>query len=254
MAATIESPILKLTADDVIRRENPQLADGLLNYGDSETISEAYLAEIIAEQEDVAISGLPEGYAEFARGEVTGEILTAEATGTQLTTLQLTLFPVVSGSVVLYVDYGGGMYGDAGTFPSYNPNKRPYSDRKLADRYDSTKYSVNNTSGAVTMSPALTEGQSVYADYQHTATQKIKMLRHVVLVLVSAEIYSTFPQFNREQREATVMRESALTMLGNLYGDGGRPSGIQGFDKIKLVDETRKSERKALKIPLMGGM
>lgn len=247
------STVLQLTAADVKRRENPQDIDGLFTYGDSESISEAYLDEIIAEQEDVVISGLPEGYAELARGEVTGEILTQEAVGTQLSTLQLSLFPVVTGSVVLYVDYGGALYGDAGTFPSYNPNKRPYSDRKLADRYDTDNYTVNLTTGAVTLSPALTEGQSVYADYRHTATQKAKMLRHVCLVLISAEIYQTFPNYNVQQQDVRQMREAALAMLGGLYGDG-KPSGIQLFDQVKLVDETRKSERKALKIPLMNGM
>jgi hypothetical protein len=262
MTATIESPILKLTADDVLRRENPLEVEGLFNYGDSETISEVWIAETIAEQEDLAISATPEGYAEFFRGEVTGEILTAEATGSQLTTLQLTLFPIVSGSLVLYVDYGGSNFnfGDASTIPSYNsfptfnPNKRPYGDRKLADRYDSTKYSVNTTTGAITMNPALAEGQSVYADYQHLAAYKAKMMRHLVLVLVCAEIYDTFRDYNQQKQETTTMRQSVMSQIEKLYGDGGKASGIQLFDKIKLVEETRKSERKALKIPLLGGM
>jgi hypothetical protein len=242
---------LQITAADVKRRLNPLNEAGLFDFGDGTGIAESDLDEIIAEQEDVLISCVPEQYAVIARGTVEGEILCKEAVGGELT-LQCSLFPVVTDTLHLYRDYGWQSID--GVFPLINPNRRPYSDRKVADRLESDEFSVNVTTGAVTLATALTAGQSVHADYQHTATYKSKLLRHICLVLVSAEIYETFPSFAPEEGAAVRIREEAQAKINALYASDGRASGVQLFDKMKLEGETRRDERKALKIPLLGGL
>lgn len=233
------TPILQLTAEDAKRRLNPLDEDGLFNYGAGTNIPEPLIDEICAEQEDVVISAAPEQYAMLARGEVEGEILCKETLGGE-TTLQLGLFPVLVGTVRLYVGYGH--------------STRPYSDRKVADRLSSDAYSVNTTTGLVTLATPLPSGQSVHADYEHTATYKAKLLRHVALMLVTAEIYETFPMFANEDGVVERTRTAAFARLEALYTDSGAASGVQLFDKLKLESETRRDERKALKMPLLGGM
>lgn len=245
------SPIFQISAADMKTKLNPLSLPNLFGYGGTGQLTEAAVDEIIAEQEDEIADMLPEKYRKLLR-HVEGERIVADATAGQ-TTANLGLFPATSGSLVLYKDFGGQSAMPQGGGP-IGSTAYQYRNRSQAMTV-TTDYSINYTTGAIVLVTALSAGQRIFGDYEHAAAYKCKSLRFVVKNMAAAEIGRELP-FNSDQREEAFAKfdqweQRANRVLEKMWGVDGVFKGIDLFDKLDLVEETRISRRTG-PIPITG--
>lgn len=187
-------------------------------------LSAAECERIIATMEDRVVSQLPTRYQALMTA-VDGELAVRCAAEGQ-TTFTASLRPLVAGSLRVYVNY---------------PKTRAWSERELGDWAEpEAAFTVNNSTGLVTMAEPLKFQDRVAIAYQHQAAAGFLWLKDCALSFVCVEIarrfafFSSADGFNQFQQWET----TAVGFLRDM-GKTQRP-GVPGLDAIELVTETRR--------------
>jgi len=174
-----------------------------------------YLPQSIA----VFKSRLPEKYRAM-HTKIEGEILVKSATSAQ-TSATLKITPT-TGTLKLYKN-----------FPPAS-----YDYRTDEDKMDSTLWSLSTA--IVAFSPGLERGDSVFSDYSHTLPTPPPTLKALALRWLAYDILSQHGEMSEFSEQTKSLKEYFETMLAELKeSEGGRASGIDYFDEIDLVRETR---------------
>lgn len=246
--------LLEITTDDVESELNPMGLSLLTQIGEG-GISEAKAMDVIERKVALVLSSVPETYRRCFR-RIDGEKVVRDASAGQRT-FRLGLYPVVEGSVQLFVDYFqntrsvavnvGGLDGLAinsstgARNPDFGqPGDRPYRSRCRQDALPSSAYTVDWETGEVTLATGLTINSTVHADYEHTAMGRCHMLRDIALALIVAKMREILlvpggasDEIEREERRATAILMSIQEGT----------AGIDFFDELQLETETRNFER-----------
>jgi len=138
-------------------------------------------------------------------------------------------------------------------FKNYSTTTRPWISRRRSDAMTISDYTLDATTGIITLATPLSEGDSVIGAYKHRAGRKFASVRQLVLKAVRLELYTMFPHWSeagdviREAREAI---ENQIIM----YGTGNEAKGIGEIDDAAFVQETREDKRShSMRMPFMGG-
>lgn len=233
--------LLKITADELKAMVNPADDPALFRYGnDPELMSEASVISLIEKKERGVLSQLPEHYRNIVGGTVDGQILLHKDIGARggETTLQLAFYPVVEDTPLLYLNY--------------LDHEMPWGSRGYDQAMDSGGYSVNDATGVVTLTAALSRGDQVFADYKHDGGALIESVRDLVLEQARVELYSAFPNWSGGNDTITDLQELIDNKILS-FNLGERPRGIAEIDNLEFVVETRKSNRHTIKMPYMRG-
>lgn len=222
---------------------NPTDNDHLFQYGDVPgRMSEAAVLELLQLKENNGLSSSPEHYRNILMGESRGEILTDPnlgARGGELS-LQLAFYPLVADSLVLYKNFS-------------TDNLMPWESRKREYALvETTDYTVNETTGAITLVTALAEADTVVADYRHDGGELFVTMRDLVLKMARKELYFMFPNWAGEVNVLTELREEIEAKFFE-FNSGDNPKGIGEIDQVHYLVETRKSRREGLRRPYMQG-
>lgn len=252
--------ILQITDTDVMIQLNGLQDIGLPLVGGGYGAAESVVMGYANRAEAVVLSTIPEMYRQMTR-EIKGETVVEMAYSGQ-TTFTLGLFPVVTGSLALYLDFGQATSGFDQSFsnlPAVNrystgggaygtQGRIPYSFRDVYDRMASTKYSVDNATGVVTLLDGYTlrGGSKLYADYQHEGMSRCHNLRDIAIRLAAANFGTSLAGITDGARDFLMQLES--NAMNQLYALMRGEAGIDMLDQIKLVDETRQGG----KIPRRG--
>ena len=234
--------ILQLTAAELKSVVNPTDDSALWRYGDAPgMMSETAVDTLLEKEEKNFLSALPEHYRNIVFGDVSGEILTHHelgARGGELT-LQLAYYPIMEDTLVLYKNYWS--------------NDLPWESRSYDEALtETTDYTVNLTTGVITLNAALEQGDAVFAEYRHDAGEMFGTVRDLVLKAARLELYSMFPNWNDATDVIQEMREVVDNKI-LAFNAGEDAKGIAEIDNIHFVIETRKSRRNTLKLPFMRG-
>lgn len=255
--------VFEISAEEIEQRANPLTENGL-GFG---RVAAALITSTTREVSDTVRSMLPESYRRILR-TVNGEVVVQEAYSGQ------TEFSLMAGEIVklaaaededwddeavvfsnvaLYVDFGisntRGTQSDIGSaaingpvHESYGANAdTPYSARRRQDRLATSKYTVDANTGEITLTDgyALSNGQKVFADYDHMAMKYCYFLRMVAIELIVAKIDAKLPFLSEAGREDNRREaEAGLAMLDRVSTG---QAGIDMFDNLKLAEETRIS-------------
>jgi hypothetical protein len=251
----LPTDVLQITPANIKEKKNPTDEAGLFRYGTGSgyPVTEAYVLDRAKEQEDLFLSSIPEKYRRALR-EIEGEIIVRYATDGQ-TTAQLGLFPVTSGTVELYLNFGKGTVAGADyTYPASGVGATPYSGRIGSPTLMTlnTDYTVNTTTGAVTFLTALGAGDTVHADYAHTAAYKWLGGRFIVIARTAINLFRDFPFESEASETYDAMEEEVATHITNMWGAAGQFMGIDLIDRLKLAVETRATQQDGNKLPVLG--
>lgn len=183
--------------------------------GDDGDLSTAAAEEIIAAAEEIVLSRLPKRYRQLCRA-VDGEILVARAVGGELT-LATGLAPLVPGSLRLWKNF---------------PDDRVWSilDQSLAM---SGGYTVQDSTGAITLASPLGKGDRLWASYRHLAAPRLAGVRHVALSLAAVEVGRRTSFYNADGQD----QERFSAWENAAYGDINRMASIDLLDQLELVRE-----------------
>ncbi len=222
------SSLLGLTAADIKKKHNPSNApDGFLG-SRCVSVTEADVIEAIEEFEETVLQRTPGRYQDlffYVNGEVLcgGKRSMGGATGDGTeTSFTCALAPV--SDLKLYQNY---------------PSSRPWTQRGPTDRLAlNTDYTVNLTTGAITLITALSQGDTLIAEYVHSALSQCKLLRKIVKDLVAVEfarrLYSDSDRFER-YLEWETQAYSDLARLHKPDSERGKLT-LKLFDDIDLID------------------
>ena len=237
-----ETTTLKLTAADLAGMVNLTGENQLLRYGNEPGIpTEAKLVNILEIEERSILSSLPEHYRRVITGEISGEILVNSELGARggETTLQVAFYPIVADSLILY--------------KNYFDNELPWESRSYDYALtEVTDYTVNEATGAITLTEALESGDFVYAEYRHNAGEMFITVRDLVLKAARLELYLVMPNWNDSTDTIREMREGIDNKIF-AFNAGEDAKGVSEIDDVKFVKETRKSRRETKKLPWMRG-
>lgn len=216
------SPILGVTALDIRKKINPLNEEGLFQYGPTHPITEADVDDRILEAESSITGRIRERYRKLLRS-CDGEILTKYAPeGT--TTLTLGLTP--ASNVKLYVNYD---------------LVRPWSDRNADDVLEADQYTIPDlATGLITFTTPLSKGTRVYAEYDHTASSTCHVLRRVCINLVAYDYVLSLPYEPAVKEQYGEWKDQANSDLTRLSDFATSPMGLDLFDNLTLVRETRR--------------
>lgn len=232
---------LKLTASDLKDIVNPTDDPKLFRYGnDPKLMSEEKVEKLMEMEEGSVLSACPEHYRKIASGKADGQYLTDRQVGASAgqTEFYLAFFPVVPGSVRLYLNYD--RYG------------LPWRSRGHAQAMAASGYTVDNATGKVTLATGLSQGDVLLADYRHDAGEKFQTLRSLVLKSCRKELYVMFPNWTDASEVVEAMRDEITEKLLT-FTAGEEPSGVSEIDDVDFLVETRKSNRATIYVNSMRG-
>ena len=246
------TPLFGLTAEHIKTRANPLNDPNLMQYDDDSTaITSAELYDQALESEQMVASFLPEKYRALLRS-VTGEIVVADAVEGQ-TLFRLSLRPVLAADNPDAGASGPAFYLDFGRLGSASHGVPLYRARAREDRMPATAYTLVPATGVVTLATPLAQGQTIHADYRHGHAPLIKSLAGIIRDHAVASLFVRYPSLNDKGVEAADrMERSVKTRIDSFFGIDGTVSGIDVFDEIRLIDETRSS-RAHMRMPMLGG-
>lgn len=217
---------LGVTYTDIRKKLNPgNDPSGFL--GSASGVSSDDVTTSILEAEEILLARLPQRYVALLN-KVDGEYLFggadspggAKGDGTE-TTATLGLFP--ASNLKLYRNFSGN-----------------WSERQPVHRMTvTTDYTFVAETGVITLTAALVQGDTLIAEYDHTALSKCNALRGLLKNLVAAEwarrLYPDDEQFERY----TEWETQAYSDLKRMRATGDDRVGILMFDRLDLVHETR---------------
>lgn len=167
-----------LLPSDLQKKLQPSAGEQTFLISNDGDLAEAEAGAIIANAEDRLLMRLPHRYRQLLR-EVDGEIVVGQAEGGE-TALQCSLFPLVGGTVRVWKNF---------------PSESLWSQRKPSQALLVTLWSVNLTTGVVTLSQPLAAGDSVFVEYRHQGAEKVLVLRDMALALAAVEVARRFAFF-----------------------------------------------------------
>jgi hypothetical protein len=227
---------LGLTPTDIRKKLNSKNEPfGFMGSEDTTTV-EAEVLESIEEFEESSFGRLNGRHQELLH-YVSGEYLTRK-TGAKGGETQFTPGLTPAANLTLYLDYEG------------NWNDRCELDALVLN----THYTVHPSTYVITLTTALAAGQTLIAEYDHTALANCKLLRKIVKDLVATEWAR-----RRNPDDATFARyleweRQAYGDLARLRKKDGEKLGIQMFDRLNLVEETQVSRSVSDEYDGDGGM
>lgn len=217
----MSSTVFKLTYTELQNKIVPQNGEYtflIAASGGQMTIVRA--DEVLNVAEDQALMRLSARHRQLLR-EVDGEILVRSAAGGE-TSLQCSLFPLVAGTLKLWKNYAC--------------SKKGWKVRNTVDAMTlTTDYTVNETTGAVTLVDALAEGDSVWATYRHDAAQKFLGIRDCALSIAAAEVARQYAYFRGAEGFDRFERWEA-----SAYQNLDKLVGLDLIDRIELVEQTER--------------
>lgn len=226
------TPIFKLTAADLETKINPTGAPGYFKVGSGAgQIPTAIIDAELKSQEARVSSSVPEKWRRMydrIEGLVAVRYATAGAT-------QITLPLTPTGDIQVFVNYPGNFGDGMKPFPSLDGSLKPYAARTAANAL--TGWTV---AGAVITLPApLAEGDHVIVDFNHDSMEQCYELRMCILELAAAEMLRGFPTMSENVTDKISGWEmNAQLFLKRMWNsENGYRTGIQFFDKLKLVQE-----------------
>jgi hypothetical protein len=239
--------LLGLEAADVAERLNLLDAGGLFRVGD-DAVEEGTVLRALAQNVDLVVSSVPEHYRRILRS-VQGERVVAAAVagqseawlfgGPRVEELQRGL---PDGAQVLNVRLfhnwnraGGGAagFGIGG--------RRPYAERLPSDRVAAGRYTVDGATGKITLVGwTLGDGDTLHADYDHTAASRCEVLRKIALDLTVAQLRADMPHATERWVDLETEGRAAKAQLMSLMDS---VVGIDLFDQLDLEVETRSGSR-----------
>lgn len=247
--------LFQITEAEVVAELNPLSVDGLIELDGTDGVPSSIVFSHLQRKESLFADGMPEIYRAMLR-EVRGEILVQEATAGQ-TALQTGLYPIVTGTLALYLDFGKGRGSDAGVINTAQSLEgvtllngqgisngsggyTAYRYRTIRDRMPTDSYTVALTTGVITLSTALQLGQTVHADYKHTGLDRAYGLRDIVIKMAAASLGKSLP-FVADNAFEQLDKMESMAIAQLLALQEGR-SGVDLFDNLRLADETRTDQ------------
>lgn len=213
------TPVFGLTADELQSKIAPH--GGAFRFtigsGSSDSMTEDEADEILMMAEEQVLDRLDHRYRDLLSA-VDGEYVVLSASGGE-TEVVLGLKPVVDGSVKIYVNY-------------FDEN-RGWNRRNSTHALPVSDYSVNTTTGVVTLGTPLSEDDTVIAEYEHTAGHGMRGLRENVKAIAAAEVARRQAYF--QTAEGWDRFDAWET---SAWQNVNRMAGIGVIDKLKLVEET----------------
>jgi hypothetical protein len=203
-----------LLPSDLQAKVQPSSDEQSWKIGSGHDLSDAGAQSILDVAADRVLMRLPHRYRQLCR-RVDGEILTQRAKGGE-TTFALGIFPVVAGTLKLWKNF---------------PTSGMWTGRDPRLAMDSG-FSVNTSTGLVTLSTALVAGDSLYAEYDHTGASSLLALRDMALTLAAVEVARRFAFF----RDGEGFERFDNWERG-VYLDLERMTCIDALDRIQLVRE-----------------
>jgi len=233
--------ILKLTSGEFLKYINPTGDSNVISFESGPgKMSEADAEELLEDEEKNMLSMIHEHYRQVITGRVLGEILTDPDVGAFAgqDAFQLSFAPMVPSSLVL--------------FKNYASKRKPWVSRTRADAMSSSEYTITEA-GELELVTPLAEGDTLVAAYRHDAGEMFTSVRSLVLKAARVELHERIGLFNDDGNVLTESREWILNQVQLWNGD--KPKGIGEIDDVNFVPsaETRRDQRKTLKIAFMGG-
>ena len=182
---------------------------------DEGDLTEAMAVDILQTAEDRLLMRLEHRYRQLLR-RVDGEILVGRAAGGE-TVLQCGMFPLVSGTVKVWKNF---------------PSEGLWTARNPVLALSTGEYSVNLTTGAVTLVTALVAGDSIYIEYDHTGAARVLALRDMALTLAAMEVARRLAFFR--DGEGFDRLEGWKT---DVYTDLDNMKCVDVLDRLDLVRE-----------------
>lgn len=215
--------VLALLATDLKKKINPtDMPAGFL--GSESDITAADVDDTLQTAEEEVLNVLKERYRGLMR-HCDGERIVRHATAGQ-TTATLSLSP--ASNVRLYKNWD---------------ERRPWNPDAVHLAMAPSEFSVSASTGAVTLTSALAEGDTLIAVYDHAAGSRLRSLREVALIFAASNWAMSLDSVSVQAKELwKEERKRAYATLRSMNeGAGG---GLDVFNAIDLARETRVSKDK----------
>ena len=176
---------LQLTPAELKAKVNPTDDLNLFRYGNAPGLmSESAVLTLLETEEHAILSQLPEHYRQIIAGKSYGEILTNPDLGAAGGETEFTVAFTPVTDLVLYKNFREE-YG------------LPWESRRREHALTvTTDYTVNLTTGEITLTEALEEEDTLIADYHHTAGTVFVTARDLVLKSARLELRTMMPNWN----------------------------------------------------------
>jgi hypothetical protein len=118
--------------------------------------------------------------------------------------------------------------------------QKPYVSRTNNDALDSeTDWTMNSETGEITLATALEKGDHIIMDFDHDSMSECLELKMCVIELASCEMLRGYPTMSENVNDKVSGWETnAQLFLKRLWnGDNSYRTGLQFFDRLKLVGE-----------------
>lgn len=202
-----------LSAADLQLKVQPRNDEQTFEIGVDGDLTEGEALGIIAVAEDRVLSRLPARYRQLCR-YVDGEVLTGNAVGGE-TAFKTGLAPV--SGLLLWKNYPGG---------------RMWNGRDVGLAMATSLFSVDETTGEIELVEGLKAGDRLWAEYAHSAGNRLLMLRDAALTLAAVEVSRRFAFF--QDGETGVFSDWEDSTMQDLT----RLKGVDELDRLRLVRET----------------
>lgn len=205
------STLFALSGTDLQKKLQPVNGNQTFLIGDGGDLTTAEAEEILNIAEDRVLMRLHPRYRQLLR-EVDGEILVRSAQGGE--SVFVTGIAPVS-DVKLWLNF---------------PRERMWESRSTDLAMASVTYSVDATTGTITLAAALVKGDRLFATYKHTGANKVLGLRDSALTLAAVEVSRRFAFF-RDGQEADAFGD----WESSTYQDLNNLKGVDLLDRLELV-------------------
>ena len=214
---------LGITTANIQAKLAPVSGSLVFSIGDTaaDSLSSSECLAIIEAQEQRAFSLLAERQRQLVSGIVDGEVVARRSIEGQ-TEYQLSVYPVVTGSVSVYVNL---------------PKNVAWKDRKLSHRF--TDFVIDTATGELTLGSAPDANSLIVVHYRHSNQSAYTWIKECVRSFVALEIsrrYSFFRTTDGQERFEGWEAQS-LGTLKDIAKSG--QTGVDALDELQLIDDVR---------------
>lgn len=220
-----------LLPPDLQAKVQPTSDEQSWKIGSGNDLSEAGAQDLLDAAADRVLMRLPHRYRQLCR-RVDGEILTQRAAGGE-SSFVVGLFPLVSGTVKLWKNFP-----TSGLWTQRDPHLEMAVDG----------FSVDASTGTITLVSPLAVGDRLYAEYDHAGASKLLALRDMALTLAAVEVARRFAFFRDGEGF-----ERFDNWERSVYLDLERMTCIDGLDRIQLVREDTEPDNFYRRVLILGG-
>lgn len=204
-----------ITAADVQRKIAPKGTAEGFRIGAGLDMSEEDCLAVIEAKEAEVVAQMRERDRDLLRA-VDGELAVAYATAGQVM-VRATLTPILAGTLKVYVNLA-----------------RAWVDRRPTDVLAEAGYSVNLTTGVITLGTALEEGDQVALEYEHGWATKELHLKDLATTLAAVEIVRRYGVREAEGFDRFEQwRQEAQAALDRMRGN--ERAVVPGLERVPVV-------------------